>query len=306
MSGVILRREKNCLNCGRRVEEQFCTHCGQENLELHVPFWKLLAHFVGDYFHFEHKFFGTLIPLLFKPGTLTKEFTAGRRVRFIHPFRLYIFISIVYFAVFFSVHKIVPATEIRNPRDTVSAMPGSKISLDKSYAALPADIRIYEDSVKKLPEHKRPSRFQDFINRKIVKANSVGERAFLTEFYEKFTHNIPKIFFLFLPMVALLLKLLYIRKKRYYTEHFVFSLHTHAFLFLLLLFYELAVLVFRFEIPLFWPMLITLVYIAVAMKKVYGQSWFKTVLKVAVLNILYLCTVFVVALINIFIVIFTI
>jgi hypothetical protein len=56
-----------------------------------------LHQFMSDYFTFDSKFFKSVIPLLFKPGFLTTEFFAGRRVRYITPLRLYIFISIVFF-----------------------------------------------------------------------------------------------------------------------------------------------------------------------------------------------------------------
>ncbi len=102
MSSLKLRKEKNCLNCGHTVEESYCTHCGQENIELKENAWHMIVHAVADYFHFEHKFFGTLKPLLFKPGKLTAEYVAGKRASFLHPIKLYIFISIVFFIVVFS------------------------------------------------------------------------------------------------------------------------------------------------------------------------------------------------------------
>jgi hypothetical protein len=43
--------------------------------------------------------------------------------------------------------------------------------------------------------------------------------------------NIPRAFFVFLPMFAHFLKLLY-RKQAYLVEHLVFSLYYHAFVFL--------------------------------------------------------------------------
>mgnify|MGYP003399213277 FL=1 len=95
MSSVKLRKEKDCLNCGHIVEEKFCPKCGQENIVVKEDAMHMVAHAIADYFHFEHKFFGTLRPLLFKPGQLTKEYVAGKRVSFIHPIRLYIFVSIV-------------------------------------------------------------------------------------------------------------------------------------------------------------------------------------------------------------------
>ena len=93
------RKEKDCLNCGHEVEAHYCSHCGQPNLELREPFWGFLAHSVGHYFHFDSKFFHTLVPLLTKPGQITLDYLAGKRARYIHPVSLYIFVSIVYFLI---------------------------------------------------------------------------------------------------------------------------------------------------------------------------------------------------------------
>lgn len=93
------RKEKNCLNCGHHVEFHYCSSCGQPNLELKEPFWHFIGHSVAHYFHFESKFFQTLVPLLTKPGQLTLDYLAGKRARYIHPVSLYIFISIVYFLI---------------------------------------------------------------------------------------------------------------------------------------------------------------------------------------------------------------
>ena len=93
------RKEKNCLNCGHHVEFHYCSSCGQPNLELREPFWHFIGHSVAHYFHFESKFFQTLVPLLTKPGQLTLDYLAGKRARYIHPVSLYIFISIVYFLI---------------------------------------------------------------------------------------------------------------------------------------------------------------------------------------------------------------
>ncbi|RCH56025.1 hypothetical protein DJ568_04565 [Mucilaginibacter hurinus] len=96
------REEDDCLNCGTRLEGKYCHSCGQENLHLKEHFGHVLTHAVLDYFHFDHQFIHTLKPLLFEPGRLTSEYVAGRRARFLHPVRMYIFISIVYFLLAFS------------------------------------------------------------------------------------------------------------------------------------------------------------------------------------------------------------
>jgi len=92
-----LREDKHCLNCGTEVPERYCTHCGQENAVPHESFGHLVKHFVGDVLHYDSQFLQTISYLLFRPGRLTKEYMAGRRVAFVNPIKLYIFISFVFF-----------------------------------------------------------------------------------------------------------------------------------------------------------------------------------------------------------------
>ncbi|AKD02355.1 DUF3667 domain-containing protein [Pontibacter korlensis] len=94
------RSDNNCLNCGATVTDNFCSKCGQENLELHEDFFHLALHSVGHYFHFESKFFNSIVPLFTKPGYLTKEYFAGKRAAHLNPISMYIFISILFFFLF--------------------------------------------------------------------------------------------------------------------------------------------------------------------------------------------------------------
>lgn len=94
------RSDKSCLNCGTTVPDKFCPNCGQENLELHEDFLHVAVHSVGHYFHFESKFFNSIVPLFTKPGYLTKEYFAGKRASHLNPISMYIFISILFFFLF--------------------------------------------------------------------------------------------------------------------------------------------------------------------------------------------------------------
>lgn len=95
------RTENDCLNCGTVLNGHYCHNCGQENLEIKENFSHLMNHAVSDYFHFDHQFFHTLKPLLFQPGKLTNEYMAGKRVQYLHPIKMYIFISLVFFVLIF-------------------------------------------------------------------------------------------------------------------------------------------------------------------------------------------------------------
>ncbi|RAJ02323.1 uncharacterized protein DUF3667 [Chitinophaga skermanii] len=87
------------MNCGHNVEDRYCSHCGQENANPKESFSHLVGHFVADVLHYDSKFLITLKYLFFKPGKLTAEYSAGKRVSYVNPIKLYIFISFIFFVV---------------------------------------------------------------------------------------------------------------------------------------------------------------------------------------------------------------
>lgn len=97
MSHLAERTEKNCLNCGTTVLGRYCQDCGQENIEPKETVLHLVTHFVGDLFHFDGKFFSTLKYLMFRPGFLPVEYVRGRRMSYLHPIRMYVFTSFIFF-----------------------------------------------------------------------------------------------------------------------------------------------------------------------------------------------------------------
>ena len=106
MSHTPLRKETNCLNCGATVQGRYCHICGQENTEPKETFWHMFTHFFYDITHFDGSFFVTLKDLLFKPGFLSREYMLGRRKKYLHPVRMYVFTSAVFFLVFFSLFYV--------------------------------------------------------------------------------------------------------------------------------------------------------------------------------------------------------
>jgi hypothetical protein len=91
----------NCKNCEQEHEigYEFCPHCGQktnEDLTVGVLFYNTIS----NYFSFDARFFKSFIPLMFKPGTLAKRFIEGKRLLYLHPAQMYLFISVVFFFLF--------------------------------------------------------------------------------------------------------------------------------------------------------------------------------------------------------------
>ncbi|WP_431211013.1 DUF3667 domain-containing protein [Puia sp. P3] len=105
MSHLKERKEKNCLNCSAEVVGRYCHVCGQENLEPKETVWHLIQHFFNDITHFDGKFFETVKFLMWKPGFLSKQYMAGRRMSYLNPIRMYVFTSAIFFIFLFSLKK---------------------------------------------------------------------------------------------------------------------------------------------------------------------------------------------------------
>ena len=97
MSRNPVRKDKTCLNCNYVVENRFCPNCGQENSDTRKTFHHLFIHFFEDLTHYENAFWKTIKNLLLRPASLTKEYLSGKRLSYLAPVRLYIFISFVTF-----------------------------------------------------------------------------------------------------------------------------------------------------------------------------------------------------------------
>jgi len=112
----------------------------------------------------------------------------------------------------------------------------------------------------------------------------------------KLLDNIPAALIALLPIMAVVLKALYPLSKRYYVEHVLFVVHYHAFFFLILsLQIMFGRLIALFGLPGFFSGITTAavsiyipVYLAMAMRRVYGQGWLATIPKYFILSIAYM------------------
>lgn len=96
-------------------------------------------------------------------------------------------------------------------------------------------------------------------------------------------------FFLLLPIFAFILKLAYIRHKYNYMRHLVFSIHIHAFVFVVLTILVALHLIFSNlpEIISFILVILMPLYFIIALKKFYGQSMIKVFLKFLFVSVAY-------------------
>ena len=90
--------DTRCRNCGVDAPGAFCPSCGQETRLALPRATQFLREAAGRYVAFDGKMWRTLALLLARPGFLTREYLAGRRVRYVRPARLVLVLAIVLFA----------------------------------------------------------------------------------------------------------------------------------------------------------------------------------------------------------------
>ena len=108
---------------------------------------------------------------------------------------------------------------------------------------------------------------------------------------DAFVHNIPRALFVFLPLLAAVMVLLYWRPRRFYVEHLLFFIHTHSFVFVALALYLGLAAVLPWDAAAPWLLFALLLYIQWyllrAMRVVYGQSRRRTLAKFVALTLIY-------------------
>ena len=90
--------EGACLNCGAALQGRFCCQCGQ-TAHPHRSLVHVLEEFMHGVIHFDTKAWRTLPMVIFRPGTLTRNYVFGKRARYISPLAMFLF---TIFAMFFA------------------------------------------------------------------------------------------------------------------------------------------------------------------------------------------------------------
>lgn len=231
-------KEENCLNCGYPLIGKFCAQCGQKAFLHKDSFMHMVVHFVGDYFHYDNKFWLTIKTLFMKPGLATIEYIQGKRVKYLNPLQLYIFITTVFFLVAMSndsdeKKKIVQKPLTKQQQDSLIAYKKTLVGINTADGENRIGIgnltpneptrEAYDSVQQSLPPAKRDGFFVTRIRRKSFShSNDIGEQL---------QHHFSKVFFLLLPLFAMFLAFLFRKQKLFYVDHLIFSVHFHCMLF---------------------------------------------------------------------------
>jgi hypothetical protein len=311
-------------------DAQFCPGCGQKSRSPLISFKELLGDFFDSVFNVNSKFFGTL-KWLFVPGFLTREFFSGKHVRYFNPLRLFFVTLVAMYTVLgltylrqledtmseedaYQSYKTQKQAELQvntaiaqigydtlttreqNLLDSLVAVienapdvpqPSMTIDVpgDSTIVLSPEEVYDVEiDSV--LRKYKITSFWGRLISKQLIKAQRDPVKA-----VQSLIGNTSWMILLLMPALAIWMKLLYIRRRRYFVEHVVFLFHYHAAVFVALILYIPLLEQMPVWIALSVPALL-FGFLYFALLRYYGQNWFKTLVKLGLLSMAYMTILF--------------
>lgn len=216
VSGHHSQSSSHCRNCGTALQGPYCHRCGQHDFDFHRSFGHVALEALENFLHFDGKLLRNMVTLLFSPGRLTDEFNQGRRMSQMPPFRLYLFISVLFFFVTFqagssSSNFLSFSPESRADVERQLSTPGRAGDGGRLEVRKP-DLQITGDRE---------------VARRVLHALDHQR-----ELAAAFLHGLPRMLLVCLPLFALYLRILYRKSGYNYLQQLVVALHFHAFLYL--------------------------------------------------------------------------
>ena len=196
--------QEYCLNCGTPLQGKFCHACGQKQIE---PSERTLKYFVSEFlgsaFLLEKNFLKNLWQVLVKPGLLAKDYTEGKRKRYMPPFSIFLLINF-----FFFIYN--PLTDFRLPLR------------DQFY-------QPYGSLAKKMVDQK-------------LKKENITLDAYEVEYWDESSMLAESLIILNVPITAFFLSIWFYRRRMFFADHFIFALFLYSFVLLFFMLYYLVAL----------------------------------------------------------------
>lgn len=271
-----------CDNCAQPLQGAFCHHCGQEKKSYIRNLSGVLTEFFGEFSNWDSRLWRTLLPLWFWPGYLSKRYLNGHRVPYVPPLRLYLFTSVLTFLLFSSLFS--NSVVINQPQDAQSVAQQQQVMAEVRQQLVEQGVwqEDHDMELFRLPFLTLAQ--QQAYNEKMQQLANQPKLAI-----NKFFSLAPQMMLLFLPLFALMLKLLYWRSGRFYMEHLIVALHSHSFILHMLAAIVLLQLAADHSSwawltticnKLIWLVLCWIpLYLFLFQKIYYQQGWAKTLLK---------------------------
>jgi hypothetical protein len=303
-----------CGNCGTPLHGKYCYECGQPIEGLVRHFGSVMGDVMDSVLNIDARIVHTLLPLYFRPAKLTLDYFAGKRARYVTPFRLVFFLAIIAFLAIQLMLR-TGATHFVLYQASPSASTSSSTPAEEHDSHFANGNITFNDKVMWNRETKPwhvgglPGFANDWLNDSIENArnnlhhlnsgNAVETKTAAQRLTSGLLAVAPQVLFVLLPVFALMLKLFYVFKRRLYMEHLIVAMHSHAFIMLSLLVLvtldllsgavapHVPLLGSLFDLLRAVAWIWMLVYLLIMQKRVYRQGWFMTTLKYGVIGICY-------------------
>jgi hypothetical protein len=132
------------------------------------------------------------------------------------------------------------------------------------------------------------SSFQYKLTKNLIRLDRAENQVVISQLLK----NLPLMMLFILPIFAFMLKLFYMRRNQYYITHLIHALHLHSFAYVIYGFAFVAAMYWLPEGAGVWAIFISLILVSthsyLSFLKVYGQGWFKTLIKFNLIGFLYL------------------
>lgn len=253
-----------CTNCGEELRGMYCHRCGQFAAEATETLPRFIKHYMDNNFSYDGRLWITLKYLFLRPGFLPQEYKKGRITSYMHPLKLYMFTSFVFFFLFFT---------LTLSNNKLINMEGNSNSISVNMDDTNSDHT--GKSEKKIDLNK----FRDIAS-------------------GHFKTYSPLAMFLLMPFFGLLLKAVYRRNKISYVNHLVFSINFHT---ILLILFSMAIIT-DYVSNKTYPEISNhttnvllsgiIIYFLIASKKFYNLGWKKIILKTTLISFLYSILIF--------------
>ena len=322
-----------CLNCTSALNEGhlYCPSCGQKIHESKLTVWSLIAEFFAGIFNIENNVYRSIL-FLPRPGFLSKDFIKGKRKQYLNPIRFFLVALVIHLTALNLLINTDELKELNNTQlekvgqikiyenyiklkediggnDSVLEQIDSTLFIemlsDSNYRDLEFNKNIHilginDYDLDVVDAYEMPI---DLIVEK-YKPTDWTHKLVLTQFIRTIRDPVGasrhamgaliwgvllSIFF-----TGLVMKLLYIRRKRYYVEHLIVLFHIHTFAFLLS---SIGFVVASFMIEnemivswVFYPYIAIALYFFLSMKFYYQQGWIKTWFKFVFISMSYIMT----------------
>jgi len=287
----------NCLNCNTPLTGRYCSECGQENRPKKLSVWQLLGQFFSGLLNYDGRLVQSIRLLFSKPSALTLAYMEGKRSSYVNPVQFYLFTSAIYFlfSSTFSNPDVIDFANSENAENTVSISSPPEIIEDLEQERTPtsnleSEFESFEEYLSNQETLEPEDSSSDFELRFIEKFYQIkdkyeGQKGFIQAFGEEVLNRLPQVLFITLPLLALILKLVFIRRKHYwYIDHLIFILHIATSFFILLFVQkglELLASSTGWSIISFISGLLGfswMIYYLISFKRFFEKGWAKTLL----------------------------